>query len=120
MAAVSGPSVRSEREVEAVRAVLKERQIRDDEAVARTAEEDADERDDEPEHAEQGEQDDRRLALRRSRREYVAAVDVRDERRADEDERGHEDAGDGRVEVGEHLLEAQEVPRRLGHGRRDV
>ena len=63
---------------------------------------------------------DRGLALRRPDRVDVPAVDVRDQRRADEDEERHQDAGDRRVEVGQQLLEPEEVPRRLGHGRRDV
>ena len=47
-------------------------------------------------------------------------VDVRDEGRADEDERRGQHAGDRRVEVGQQLLETEEVPGRLGDGRRDA
>src|SRR5437773_4306369 len=117
----SGLSVwASEGEMEAGRGVLEERQVRDDEAVARAAEEDPDERQDQAERAEQGEQDDRGLALGRPGRGEVAAIDVGNERGADEDERRGEDTGDRRMEVGEQLLEPEEVPRRLGHGRRHV
>src|SRR5215212_6680323 len=113
-------SRRSEGEVEAGRRVLEERQVRDDEAVAGTAEEDPDERQRQPEGAEQGEEDDRGLPLRRPRRGQVAAVDERDERGTDEDEQRGEHARDRRVEVGEELLKPEEVPRRFGDGRRDV
>src|SRR3954449_1989210 len=110
----------SEGEVEARRPDLEELQVRDDERVAGASEEDPDEGDEQAEPAEHREQDDRRLALARPDRLEVAAVDERDQRRADKHERRHEDAGDGRVEVGEQLLQAKEVPRRLGDGGRDV
>src|SRR6478672_3370694 len=85
--------------------------IRNDERVARATEEDADERHDESEAAEESEQHDRGLALRRPRGKDVSAVDIWDECRTDEHERRHQDACDRRVEVGEKLLEPEEVPR---------
>src|SRR4051794_33940066 len=102
----------SEGEVEARRPDAEELQVRDDERVAGTAEEDPDEGDEQAEGAEQREQDDRRLPLRRAHGEDVGAVDERDQGRADEHEGGREDAGDGRVKVREELLQAEEVPRR--------
>src|SRR6478736_6132871 len=106
--------------MEAGRGVLEERQIRDHEAVARAPEEDPYERQDQAEGAEEREEDDRGLALGRPRRGQVAAVDVRDEPGPDEDEQRRQDAGYRRMEVGQQLLETEEVPRRLGDGRRDV
>src|SRR5438093_12168820 len=100
----------SEGEVEAGRGVLEERQVRDDEAVAGAAEEDPDERQRQAEGAEHREEDDRRLPLRRSGRRQIPSVDVRDEPRADEDEERRQHARDGRVEVSQQLLEAEEVP----------
>ena len=41
-------------------------------------------------------------------------VDVRDRHQPDDDQAGEDDAGQPGVEVDEHLLQAQEVPRRLG------
>src|SRR5688572_10136247 len=108
-----GSSMPSEGEVEPVRAVLEERQVRDDEAVAGAPEEDPDEGDHQAQRAEQREQDDGGLPLGGARREDAAAIDVRDQPRADQHEARDEDAGHRGVEVGQQLLEAQEVPRRL-------
>src|SRR5579859_7288090 len=45
-------------------------------------------------------------------------VDIRDDHQANNNERGHDHAGDPRVEVDEHFLKAEEIPRGLGgvHG----
>ena len=76
---------------------------------------------DAPEH-EEAEQEDRDLAASLLEREVAVAlrvrVDVRDRHQADDDERRQDDAGQPRVEVDEHLLQAQEVPRRLRRVRR--
>src|SRR6266498_5307700 len=93
---------------------------RDHEAVARTTEEDTDERDDQAERTEQREQHHRGLALRWPEGEQVAPIYVRDQGSADQHEDRAERPGDRRVKVGQQLLEAEEVPRRLGDGRRNV
>src|ERR671912_231423 len=82
----------SEGEVKARRPDLEELEVRDDERVAGTPEEDPDEGDEEPEDGEQREQDEGRDEHARHRR----------------------------MEVGEQLLQAQEVPRRLGDRGRHV
>src|SRR3954451_16977417 len=85
----------SEGEMEAGRGVLEERQIRNDEAVARAAEEDPDGRQDQPERTEQSEQDDGGPQLGRPGRGQIAAIDGREEAGADEDEEGRQHSGYG-------------------------
>src|SRR5690348_9322232 len=79
---------------------------------ARAAEEAARERRDREEDRDDREQTDRELAV--LERAAGIAVHVGQQRHADEDEAGNQHAGDGGREVVQDLLQAEEVPRRLG------
>ena len=97
-----------------------ELEVRDDERVAGTPEEDRDECQEQPERAQQREQHDGGLPIRGTVGVDVAPVDERERDPAEGHERRHHHARHGGMEVGEQLLQPEEVPGGLGDRRRDV
>ena len=82
------------------------------------AEERPDDREDHRDREQDAEQQDRDLAMTRSR--VGVAIDVRQQHEDQHRAGGYEDPGDERIEAREQLLEPGEVPRRLRRLGRDV